>query len=162
MSRLVLVQVMEISILFKNYDKLGWLRPPLIFPGVSVYDGCMTILLSDGTIVAQSGVVYETCLQYEGQAPEYVQETFGLPGQVICCKGRACGNGAVYLDSWPPHTQVYDVYGGKGAMVKPDNEDNEQAMKQAVMSPPTCKKLKNGASIAQYTFLLIIVLLLVN
>ena len=34
----------------------GWLRPPVIFPSESVYDGCMTILLSNGSIVAQSGV----------------------------------------------------------------------------------------------------------
>ena len=28
----------------------------MIFPSESVYDGCMTILLSNGSIVAQSGV----------------------------------------------------------------------------------------------------------
>ena len=70
---------------------LGWLRPPVIFPAVSVYDGCMTILLSNGSIVAQSGVVYDTCLELQvihvyhthlyiqslqGEAPEYVNETF--------------------------------------------------------------------------------------
>merc|ERR1719147_508135 len=34
-----------------------------MFPPVSVYDGCMTIKLMNGTIVAQSGIVYSTCLQ---------------------------------------------------------------------------------------------------
>ena len=97
------------------------MRPPVIFPAVSVYDGCMTILLSNGSIVAQSGVVYDTCLELQvihmyiypvychvlqGEAPEYVNETFGMSGMVKCCKGRQCGHGAVYLDTWPPVTQV--------------------------------------------------------
>ena len=43
---------------------LGWLRPPVIFPSESVYDGCMTILLSNGSIVAQSGV--RNCL-FQGE-----------------------------------------------------------------------------------------------
>ena len=43
----------------------GWLRPPIIFPAMSVYDGCMTIILSNGSIVAQSGVVYDYCLQLQ-------------------------------------------------------------------------------------------------
>ena len=43
----------------------GWLRPPVAFPAMSVYDGCMTILLSNGSIVAQSGVVYDYCLQLQ-------------------------------------------------------------------------------------------------
>jgi len=55
--------------------------------------------------VAQSGVVYETCLEQQGDAPDYVNETFGMKGHVKCCKGRQCGHGAVYLDSWPPVTQ---------------------------------------------------------
>ena len=28
---------------------------------MSVYDGCITIILSNGTIVAQGGVVYDYC-----------------------------------------------------------------------------------------------------
>ena len=43
----------------------GWLRPPIMFPALSVYDGCMTIILSNGSIVAQSGVVYDYCLQLQ-------------------------------------------------------------------------------------------------
>merc|ERR1719460_1869969 len=58
----------------------GWLRPPVIFPSESVYDGCMTILLSNGSIVAQSGVVFASCEQ--GEAPDYVNDTFGLSGYV--------------------------------------------------------------------------------
>ena len=42
---------------------LGWLRPPVVYPPASVYDGCMTILLSNGSIVSQSGVVYQHCLE---------------------------------------------------------------------------------------------------
>ena len=133
-----------------------------MFPAVSVYDGCMTIKLSNGTIVAQSGVVYSTCLQYHGQAPDYVHQVFGLPGQVICCEGRACGNGAVYLDSWPPHTQVYDVYGGKGAVVMREEGVQEGAMKQAITKPPSCKHQANNTIKSQSAFIILIIALLVN
>ena len=126
-----------------------------MYPAVSVYDGCMTIKLSNGTIVSQSGVVYSNCLQYHGQAPDYVHQVFGLPGQVICCEGRACGNGAVYLDSWPAYTQVYDVYGGKGAMVMREWEDKEGVKKQLIMKPPSCKKEANKTIKCHSTFLLL-------
>ena len=131
-----------------------------MFPSISVYDGCMTIKLSDGAIVSQSGVVYSTCLKYKGQAPDYVEDTFGLPGQVICCEGRACGNGAAYLDSWPPHTQVYDVYGGKGIMVMQEVEDKKGAVKQAITRPPPCQRRANAMCTAHSNFLLFIALIL--
>ena len=133
-----------------------------MFPSISVYDGCMTILLSDDSIVAQSGVVYSNCLQYQGQAPDYVEQTFGLPGKVVCCEGRACGNGAVYLDSWPAHTQVYDVYGGNGAMVMQEVGDKKGAVNQAITRPPPCRKIANSkAGVLHYAFLLIIALSIV-
>ena len=43
------------------YCLAGWIRPPIIFSAKSVYDGCITIILSNGTIVAQGGVVFEYC-----------------------------------------------------------------------------------------------------
>ena len=46
----------------------------------------------------------------KGEAPDYVNETFGMSGLVKCCKGRQCGHGAVYLDTWPPVTQVRQGY----------------------------------------------------
>ena len=66
----------------------GWLRPPLLFPDMSAYDGCMTILLDNGTIVSQvrigdtntpdvssqSGVVHSTCLEYKQIASSYIDE----------------------------------------------------------------------------------------
>ena len=39
-----------------------------------------------------------------------MNESFGLPGVVKCCRGRDCGHGAVYLDTWPPVTRIYDIY----------------------------------------------------
>ena len=45
----------------------------------------------------------------KGEAPDYVNETFGMSGLVKCCKGRQCGHGAVYLDTWPPVTQVKTI-----------------------------------------------------
>lgn len=53
---------------------------------------------------------------------------FLAKGHVKCCKGRQCGHGAVYLDSWPPVTQVYDIYGGKGLVVL---DDFGQAVEQS-------------------------------
>ena len=44
------------------------------------------------------------------EASAYVNESFGLPGVVKCCRGRDCGHGAVYLDTWPPVTRIYDIY----------------------------------------------------
>ena len=100
----------------------------------------------------------------KGEAPDYVNETFGMPGLVKCCKGRQCGHGAVYLDTWPPVTQVgqgyhhnfhelllfqvYDIYGGKGIVVlndvgqvieKNQPDDLGGGIKQAVVRPPPCK-----------------------
>ena len=33
----------------------------------------MTVLLANGSIVAQSGAVYTSCLQFQGLAPDYVE-----------------------------------------------------------------------------------------
>ena len=69
----------------------GWLRPPLVFPDVSPYDGCMTVLLQvimdddgktnwlinsyfqNGTIVSQSGIVHSTCVSYQPKASDYIK-----------------------------------------------------------------------------------------
>ena len=51
-------------------------------------------------------VVYDSCLELAGEAPDYVNLTFGLSGFVKCCRGGQCGHGAVYLDTWPSVTQV--------------------------------------------------------
>ena len=48
--------------------------------------------------------MFATC--QPGEAPDYVNDTFGQPGHVKCCRGGQCGHGAVYLDTWPSVTQV--------------------------------------------------------
>ena len=44
-----------------NALSAGWIRPPIVFSAQSVYDGCITIILSNGTIVAQGGVFFQYC-----------------------------------------------------------------------------------------------------
>ena len=119
----------------------------MVFPGISLYDGCMSIVLTDGQVVSQSGVVYSTCLEYQGKAPAYVEETFGQPGQVICCQGKACGNGAVYLETWEPHIRVYDVFEGRGVLGAKDEGRKEKVSKKAVTLPPPCRNNINSGSL---------------
>ena len=58
--------------------------------------------------------MFATC--QPGEAPDYVNDTFGQPGHVKCCRGGQCGHGAVYLDTWPSVTQVSGDTGDRGLM----------------------------------------------
>eukprot|EP00088_Acartia_fossae_P034849 TRINITY_DN35827_c0_g1_i2.p1 TRINITY_DN35827_c0_g1~~TRINITY_DN35827_c0_g1_i2.p1 ORF type:complete len:200 (-),score=13.95 TRINITY_DN35827_c0_g1_i2:17-580(-) len=67
----------------------GWLRPPVVYPASSVYDGCISILDSEGRIKVQGGIVHSLCQKYENMT-DYVENLIGTPGKVICCKGPDC------------------------------------------------------------------------
>ncbi len=63
----------------------GWLRPPRLtsatlwykiklltrvfsyrtYPETSIYDGCMTILLTNGTVVSQNAILFNECSNYQ-------------------------------------------------------------------------------------------------
>ena len=57
-------------------------------PGL--YDACMAITLSNGTVVAQNAVGYGTCQGYRTALPPTVEETFGMAGTVWCCRKDFC------------------------------------------------------------------------
>ncbi|XP_023324440.1 uncharacterized protein LOC111698356 isoform X2 [Eurytemora carolleeae] len=68
----------------------GWLRPPVLYPSYSVYDGCISILDRNGSILTQGGILYSLCKQYQNM-PGYVQQITGMSGgEVVCCKGEQC------------------------------------------------------------------------
>lgn len=79
----------------------GWKRAAKAFgPGLpaqgnllvkSLYDGCMTVVLYNGTIVSQNAVVFEECLRYRKTAlASAMGLLFDAPVHVHCCLGSLC------------------------------------------------------------------------
>ena len=84
----------------------GWRRPPKQYGvggsgsntiGSSLYDGCMTIVLSNASIISQNAIVFSQCLKYKsGSLSSTLYDIFGMPSKVYCCKGSLCnGPGAI-------------------------------------------------------------------
>ena len=82
----------------------GWRRPPKQYGvggsgsntiGSSIYDGCMTIVLSNASIVSQNAIVFSQCLKYKsGSLSSNLYDIFGMPSKVYCCKGSLCNGPA--------------------------------------------------------------------
>ena len=78
----------------------GWRRTPRQYgvdgsggstTGISIYDGCMTIVLSNASIVSQNAIVFSQCLKYKsGSLSSTLYDIFGMPSKVYCCKGSLC------------------------------------------------------------------------
>ena len=59
--------------------------------GSSLYDGCMTIILSNGSVISQNAVVLSQCLEYKtGTLSSSIFDIFGIPSKIYCCKGSLC------------------------------------------------------------------------
>ena len=74
----------------------GWKREPKSYgvggtnntTGSSLYDGCMTIILSNGAVVSQNAVVLSQCLEYKkGDMSSTHFNIFGFPSKILCCQG---------------------------------------------------------------------------
>ena len=77
----------------------GWKREPKSYGvsgtnntfGSSLYDGCMTIILSNGAVVSQNAVVLSQCLEYKtGDMSSTHFNIFGFPSKILCCQGTLC------------------------------------------------------------------------
>ena len=77
----------------------GWKREPKSYGvggtnntmGKSLYDGCMTIILSNGAVVSQNAVVLSQCLEYKtGDMSSTHFNIFGFPSKILCCQGPLC------------------------------------------------------------------------
>ena len=77
----------------------GWKRAPKSYGvgganntiGSSLYDGCMTIILSNGAVVSQNAVVLSQCLEYKtGDMSSIHFSIFGFPSKILCCQGTLC------------------------------------------------------------------------
>ena len=59
--------------------------------GNSLYDACMTIVLSNGTVVSQNAVVYTQCIDYKtGSLPSALYRIFAMSTKIYCCRGSLC------------------------------------------------------------------------
>ena len=78
----------------------GWKRPAKKYGSgqsrrehkyTTLYDGCMTIVLTNGSVVSQNAVIFKQCLEYSaGSLPSAVYEIFGVPAKIYCCQGSLC------------------------------------------------------------------------
>ena len=77
----------------------GWRRSPKkygvgvsgITTGTSLYDGCMTIILSNGSVISQNAIVFSQCLKYHtGTLPSNLLDIFQMYSKIYCCKGSLC------------------------------------------------------------------------
>ena len=76
----------------------GWKREPKKYgvgsggtAGHSLYDACMTIVLSNGTVVSQNAVVYTQCIEYKtGSLPSALYRIFAMSTKIYCCRGSLC------------------------------------------------------------------------
>ena len=77
----------------------GWRRSPKqygvgssgITTGSSLYDGCMTIILSNGSVISQNAIVFSQCLKYQsGTLPSTLFDIFRIASKIYCCKGSLC------------------------------------------------------------------------
>ena len=78
----------------------GWRRAPKQYGvsrtgsnvvGSSIYDGCMTIVLSNASVISQNAIVFSQCLKYKsGSLSSTLFDIFGMPSKVYCCRGSLC------------------------------------------------------------------------
>ena len=77
----------------------GWRRSPKkygvggsgITTGTTLYDGCMTIILSNGSVISQNAIVFSQCLKYQsGTMPSTYFDIFQMYSKIYCCKGSLC------------------------------------------------------------------------
>ena len=84
----------------------GWQRNAISHDGFpcsnckSIYDGCATLYLNNGTIIAQHSVIYNQCLNGVLQVNlTEIQILFnGLKSMYICCYGSHCNNKSLTSD----------------------------------------------------------------